>query len=255
MKFSYLILFVILFSNTSLKSQVIGGTEEKLAKLYNSGKYESCLYKAENLTFKEDYKRDPEPYLYMAMCFYELANSSDQYIREDYKDGLKQAVKLTAKFIKKDKKGEMYNDNIEFVEKIKRAQFDVVNNYFLNKDYRKSATASKAYIKLSRETDYCVVYFKGIAEILSNNLSQGNKDINDATEQINIKQKEHSLKIDNIFKPLLSKSFIEFSQYWINEKDNNKALEYITFGKKILPDDGYLDVTYNMIKTKTSKNE
>jgi len=250
MKFIYLIVFIFVFLNSEMRAQVIGGTEVKLAKLYNSGKYESCLYKAENLTFKEDHKRDPEPYLYMAMCFYELANSPDEYIREDYKDGLKQAVKSTAKFIKKDKKGEMYNDNIEFVNKVRKAQFDIIDNYFKNEEYRKAATASKSYSKLNREPDYCILYFRGISEVLSNNISQGNRDISDATDKIN----EGVFNIDKIFKPLISTSIIKFSEYLVGENKKDEALKNIILGKKILPNDGYLDVTYNMIKKNTSSD-
>ena len=66
---------LILTINLCGFSQVEGGTNEKLAKLYNQGKYESCLFKADNLTYKEGSSRDPEPYLYISMCFYQLSQS------------------------------------------------------------------------------------------------------------------------------------------------------------------------------------
>ena len=77
MRLYFLFSVVCIFSFSHLQSQVVGGSYEKLAKLYNLGKYETCLYKAEDLTFKEDSKKDPEPYLYMAMCFIELSNSTE----------------------------------------------------------------------------------------------------------------------------------------------------------------------------------
>ena len=112
---------VILFS-LQLSAQVAGGSNEKLAKLYNTGKYESCLYKADSYTYKENHTNDPEPYLYISMCLYELSKSDDPEIQEDYKDAIKQAIKYVGKFAKKDKHNEYYPLNIEYVNTIKKIQ-------------------------------------------------------------------------------------------------------------------------------------
>ena len=77
-------------------AQVIGGSNTKLEKLYNEGKYENCLLKADGMTYKDDYAKDPEPYLYISMCFYQLSKSEDPDIQADYKNAFKDAVKNAA---------------------------------------------------------------------------------------------------------------------------------------------------------------
>lgn len=247
MRLTYLFLFAIIFSFSYLQAQVVGGDEEKLAKLYNLGKYESCLYKAEDLTFKDDYKKDPEPYLYMAMCFYELSNSSDPSIQEDFKNGLKQAIKYSAKFAKYDKEGEMYEDNIEFIQILKDSQFAIIKDYFDEGNYRKAGSTSKNYGKLLREKDYSILYFRGVSEILSNNFSQGTRDLDEATVELNSRINNGKLRVDNTFKSLVSASILKYSEYLIKENQTKASLENLSLGKKMFPNDGYIEVQYNMI--------
>jgi hypothetical protein len=180
MRFTKLFLIIIAFSCSNIFAQVVGGTDEKLAKLYNSGKYESCLFKADGLTLKEGTSNDPEPYLYAAMCFFELSKSEDPIIREDYKDGVKQAIKYANKFAKKDKENELYSANIEFINTLKEVQYTEVKGFFDAEDYKKAATSAKFYDKLNKEEDFLILYFVGICEILSKNVTQGNRSIDEA---------------------------------------------------------------------------
>ena len=58
-------------------AQVKGGHNQKLAKLYNSGKYEICLFKAEDMCEDPAASREAEPHLYAAMCMVKLYESPD----------------------------------------------------------------------------------------------------------------------------------------------------------------------------------
>ena len=69
-------------------------------------------------------------FIYVSMCFYELLKSEDPVLKEDYKDGVKQAIKYASKFAKKDKEGEMYADNIDFINELKSAQYAEIKAYF-----------------------------------------------------------------------------------------------------------------------------
>ncbi|MDA3892379.1 MAG: hypothetical protein PF517_12010 [Salinivirgaceae bacterium] len=217
MRIVYLTLFILTLLFSTTNAQVVGGYNKKLAKLFSSGKYESCLFKADNLTYKKNTSRDPEPYLYISMCFLELSKSDDPMIQEDYKDGVKQAIRYAGKFIKKDKDGEMYSENIEFVNDLKKMQYTLVKTNFDEEEYSKAASAAKKYSKLNREEDYTVLYFIGVCELLSNKLSQGTNDIETAKTQLKELTKSGTVKIDKIFNPLISKVFSKYSESLIVE--------------------------------------
>ncbi len=247
MRLSYLFLLVFVLSFINTNAQVVGGSDAKLAKLYNSGKYETCLIKADDLTYNEKTKRDPEPYLYMAMCFYELSKSNDPVLKEDYKKGVRNSIKYTTKFIKKDKDGEMYNDNIEFINMIRGLQLTEIKEYFNEGNYRKAASTTKIYSKLYREKDYVLLYFIGLNEVLSNNLSQGLRDMADSKTEIEAIIKTGNLKVNSEFKLLLSSAILTYSNYLVNDDQLETASENIAFAKKILPNDAVISTQYSIV--------
>ena len=67
-----LMLLFFLFSVCTIFSQD-KDQYSKLKELYGEKRYEDCAYKAETMTMKDKYSRDPEPYLYLAMCNYEIS--------------------------------------------------------------------------------------------------------------------------------------------------------------------------------------
>jgi len=238
-----------------LQAQVVGGTDEKLAKLYNSGKFENCLVKADGLTYDEATSKNPEPYLYVAMCFYELSKSEDPIIKEDYKDGFKQAVKYVNKFAKKDKEGKMYFDNIDFINKLKKVQFDEVKGFFDEGDYKKATLSAKQYDKINRVQDFSVLYFVGICEMLSNNSSLGAKDIDLAKASLEAEIKEGKYKLDKQFSTLISSGFLKYSEFLVTNKNLKGAAECLSFGMLLIPNDGYLKAQYNMINDKMNSKQ
>ena len=111
---------VCIFACFGAFAQVKGGHNTKLSKLFTSGKYEICLFKAEDMCADPAAGREAEPHLYAAMCYVKLYESSDPEVAADYKDGMRQAIKYTQKFIRKDVEGELYAQNIDFVETIRK---------------------------------------------------------------------------------------------------------------------------------------
>lgn len=248
------LLLLLIVSYSYIYPQVVGGSQDKLAKLYNQGKYESCLFKADNLTYKDDYKRDPEPYLYIAMCFYQLSQSEDEMVREDYKDGVKQAIRYAARFVKYDKKGEMYADNIDFINKLKDEQIKKIKQEMNDNNYRKAATAAKYYNRLNTQEDFAVSYFIGMCQILSNNLSQGAQSIEKATEKLNEQLDTKTFKADNKIKSLLIDGFLKYSEYLVSVDRKADAAGNLTFGLKLFPNNGYIKVQYNLINKSLNDN-
>jgi len=250
-----IVLFPFLFASIVANSQVTGGSNTKLESLYNEGKYENCLLKADGLSYKEDYSKDPEPYLYISMCFYQLSMSEDPDIKEDYKDAFKDAVKNAAKFVKKDKKDELYSQNIEFINLLKEGQVKRIKNDFDKKIYSKAAVSSKMYDRLNRNEDATVLYLAGVNEVLSNNLSQGTNDIETAKDKLNQLIKDGTFKVDAKIKSLVIDAFLAYSQFLISEEKMADAKECINLAMKLFPNDGYIKVQHNLIEPNKSQSQ
>ena len=96
---------------------------------------------------KEKYRRDPEPYLYMAMCFYQ-AHVQPEKFDQEFDDPLKDALKYAYKFRKKDKTGELYDANRELLDKIREEALSNAKFYFNDSDYRKASSEFKRIQKV-----------------------------------------------------------------------------------------------------------
>lgn len=245
-KIFFAILSLYLFAS-SLSAQVNGGEYVKLAELYNTGKYERCFFKADDYTYKEDYSKDAEPYLYISMCLLELSKSEDPDIQEDYKGAVKQSIKYAAKFVSKDKKDELYSINIDYIISLKKIQKDVIKKDFYEGSYRKAGSGAKMYNKLNKEKDVLIQYFVGVNEVLSKNLSQGERNMDAAEKLIKEKMLAGELKVDKNMKSLFIDAFMKYTETMINDENKEKAGHVISFAKDIFPNDGYIKVQHNVI--------
>ena len=227
-------------------SQVVGSKFEKLTKLYNEQRYEDCLYKSDNYTYKDKTKREPEPYLYLAMCYYQISLIDDPDLLEDYPKALKNAIKYLIKFKKKDKKDEYFTKNIDFVKKIANIIIDEAKKYYKDKNYRKAARSFKQYSKLFPE-DNNIKYMIGACDMQANNYSEGQKYISEAIIKLQDNYKnEKSLKNTNTFL-ILEDAFILYSGYLVEDKKIDSAQATITIAKQFFPNSGNITIQYNVI--------
>lgn len=240
----------------SLKAQINESEEyKKLAQVYAQGKYESCLIKADNFTYKEESSMDAEPYLYVAMCYYQLSISEDPVLREDYKDGYKQALKYTAKFVKKDKEGIYYDKYIEFIDLLKGSLEKEIKVQFEKGEYRKVAVAAKQLDNINKTDDNGLLYFAGMNEILSNNPSVGTQTMDKAKEKLTESLKNKTLSIHPTTKSFLIDGFLKYSEFLVAKQNLKEASDALAFGLKLFPEDGYLKLQYNAINQKLNSNK
>ncbi len=228
-------------------AQVKGGHDSKLAKLYSAGKYEICMFKAEDICNDPEGAHEAEPHLYAAMCYIKLYESPDPEIAADYKDGMRQAIKYTQKFIRKDAEGELYSQNTDFIDMIKKHIKDEIKTNFDKENYTKAATASRNYEKMALKTDYAFLYYSGIVKCLANNNVQGEHDMEEARAKLADQIIKGSVPIDPIVKSLMVDGFLKYTQVLVGENRKKDAESVITLANKLFPDNGYITVQYNMI--------
>jgi hypothetical protein len=105
MKKLILILATLNFSASAFAQKHV---YEDLLVLYVDEKYEKCIFKAEGYTEAEDTKKDPLPFLYVSMCYFEM--SKDEKFAVDYPKASREAIKWAEKYRKKDKEKEFFGN-------------------------------------------------------------------------------------------------------------------------------------------------
>jgi hypothetical protein len=137
---------LLMFSAITLNAQAPNYDDLKI--LYADANYEKLIKVAENYTLKEDLKKDPLPYIWLAKGLYKISLSGTD--DEKYKNAYKDAIGALGKAIKNDKDGTMLTDHTEFIEQFQGSMVEMISNDLAAKDYNKASGWVIKYYKITR---------------------------------------------------------------------------------------------------------
>ncbi len=184
---------------------------DKLVFLYIDEKYEKCANLGLKYTEDDDLRRDPIPYLYVAMSYFEI--SKDQALSEKHPDAMKYAQKYAYKYRKKDKNNTYVNKYSGFLTALKDSSNRKAQYYYRQEQYRKAASQYKYIVRFAPE-DPVMQLWQGICEIKARNVGEGERNLGLAME-----------KIDDSFLPdkevlwVTSAGFTEYALYMDSKGD------------------------------------
>ena len=246
-------LLLAIISFIPSNAQVAGGAFQKLFDWYAMEDYDRCAYKAESYTKKDKYRRSPEPYLYMALCMYQAHINPDAF-DEEFKDPLKDALKYAYKFRKKDKTGELYLMNKRQIDQIREEALNKALFFFNDADYYKASSEFKRILKVM-PGDVNVAFITGVAMINARNVTEGERNISEALDSLRIQEKAGTFEKDDVTHNVLIKSFISYTNYLADDGQKDRALEIITLGRQLVPDNTGLKAQYKKLYAKAPEDE
>ncbi len=231
----FYILIPILFIN-NLYTQVVGGQNLKLQTLFNTGKYEDCMFKAERLTQSDKTSKDPEPYLYMSMCFYEISLKEEGELKESYKNPLNDALKYALKYRMKDRKNELYEQNMEYFIKLTGAVGREASAAISSGDYRKPISLYTNALKLVEDT--IILFSKGVCEVLTKNFT-GEKNIQTSLKYLKerMENEDYKKSIPSELKEILVDGTLAYCDYLVDNNQEETAKDIIQTTYAILPEE------------------
>jgi tetratricopeptide (TPR) repeat protein len=116
-------------------------------------KYENVLYKCIRYTEDDKTKKEPLPYIYMGQAYIGIHLTDDPDLREQYQSdknkALKNSLKYTSKFVKKDKEKEIYHEFTEFYDILWGETKNAAETEMDNEKY----TKAKSYYKYLTDID------------------------------------------------------------------------------------------------------
>lgn len=143
-KLSFCLLFLL--------PQIHAFAQEKpyddLLVLYVDENYEKCVDKAERYVNRDATHRDPLPYLYASMCYFEMSKIPKYQEMDEYKHAGRDALKWAAKYRRKDKHNEYFANYEDYWSELNTVAQEVGLNYFDEGAY------SKAKSQFQRMTRY-----------------------------------------------------------------------------------------------------
>lgn len=121
---------------------------DDLLVLYVDEHYEKCVDKAERYVDKKDSHRDPLPYLYASMCYFEMSKIPKYQEMDEYKRAGRDALKWAAKYRRKDKNMEFFANYEDYWSELNTVAQEIGMNYLDEKSF------SKAKSQFQRMTRY-----------------------------------------------------------------------------------------------------
>ncbi len=241
---------LLLFCSTvfTIQAQVNGGTIDKLRDMYNLDKFEDCLYKADKYTFSEKYRRNPEPYLYVSMCFFKVSQTDPEELDSEYKDPLSDALKYALKYKMKDRKKELYYQNIEFIDDLKMAAVIRANSFTSIGNFRSASSTLNSLNRID-DNNPAIELYKGISDVKNRNTS-GNRLIKKALDTLRIRVSNNSdylSEIDDASVEAMVRGTSFFVDYLEEKEMSDSVKTIISLIKKVLPENEEIASKYNSI--------
>lgn len=120
---------------------------DDLKILYADANYEKLVSHCEKYADKDNTKKDPWVYLWMAKGYYKISVSGEG--GEDFKNAFKDAIGALGKMMKYDADGSCAKENDEFMVKFTNACIERIMNDVGAEDYRKAYGWNIKYMKIS----------------------------------------------------------------------------------------------------------
>ena len=253
--FSLLALVFALFSSISDAEAQDPKYSRMLEDLVDE-KYERVLFRAIGFTEKDNTKKHPEPYGYMARAYLKIHQSDDPELKENYPKALKESLKYCTKFIKKDKEMEYVPDQLDFIEELRA---ETIAQADTEMDAEKYTRAKSLYSYLTKldKSDPAAYVMLGLAYYYA-------RSPRDATEQWGVAIElmgsmtgriPASEEIENFrdepltesMENLLKTGIIRASEQLDADGQRTQAIELLESGLPIFEGDRSFMVTYGSI--------
>lgn len=232
----------LLFVCSTVFAQVQGGAPEfdKLFDLYTMDQVEDCAWKAMKMTENDKYAKNPEPYLYYAMCMLQIYEQGGEELEEDeepeFPKPYKNMMKYAAKGRKKDKSGEICAQNEDFFTKLKEVGRKEAHWYIEEEEWKKAASQYK-YVWKTDPDDAYFRFMQGTCEAISRNPGAARVTITESVKSIIAKHKDESFEANKESVPVLEEAMILYTDWLVeNQQLPDSAKSLITRAKGWMPE-------------------
>ncbi|MCB0795940.1 MAG: hypothetical protein KDB88_14490 [Flavobacteriales bacterium] len=146
MKGTFLSLTLLFMGLTPLTAQV--REYDDLLVLYVDEEYEKCIAKAERYTEKDKTRRDALPYLYLSMCYFEIAKLDKYATEHEWRNADRDALRWAKRYRRKDKDLLYFDQYADYWEELNTMAMETGIMFLDMEEY------TKARRRFDRMVDY-----------------------------------------------------------------------------------------------------
>jgi len=218
---------------------------EDLLAAFVDENYEKCLFKAIGYTESDATKKDPMPYLYASMSYYEMSKIEKFTAMEDYKKADREALKYAEKYRKKDKDREFFGNYDDYWTDLNTMAMEKGINHYDAKEYSKGKQLFDAMTSYYPENPGAWVML-ALCQYNSNLAKEADLAIKEFDKAMAGVGDISTLPEDQ--KKLLRIALIQYSMYLKTKGMRDEALSVMDKGKDHFMDDPEFKLQYEEVQ-------
>lgn len=236
-KYTFLILSLLVLTGSVLNAQDEDPYKDLLF-LVIDGDYEKAVKEAEKITDREKTHREPVPYIYGSMAYYEM--SKDDKYAEDYPRAFRDAIKFAYKAARYDRENQYMPEHSQYINELIAAIMREARFQFGQDNWRKGVSYAKYVLRIQPQ-DISALLLKGVGEYRGRNTYQAEKtfEIADTTLK-HFSASDISLDA----KPAYLYSILQYAKLMDENGTKNRARPYLDAVATIYEDDAQFQEVY-----------
>lgn len=201
--------------------------------------YEKALSRAERFQNRDDTRRDPRPYIYASMAYYEI--SKDETLREKYPRAFNEAIKNAYKASRYDKENVHMPEHSRYINELKADIMREARFEFEQGSWRKAITNAKNVVRID-PNDLSAMLLQGVAEVKSRNEYQAKVTFDAADEALaNFSPSDISMDAKEAYRY----AFLQFADLMAEQGSKERARPYLDAVAEVYADDPEFSRVYN----------
>ncbi|MCH2213938.1 MAG: hypothetical protein MK086_02090 [Flavobacteriales bacterium] len=234
--FSALLVAMLLSTSTfAQEDDKYGEDMKEILFMVIDGNYEKAVGKAEKYMEKEDTRRDPRPYMYASMAYFEISKNDE--MAEDYPRAFRDAIKYGGKARRYDKENKYMPEFDRYLAELKAEVMQEAKYHFDTENWRKSATFAKNVQRLD-PNDLSAILLKATAEWRGKNVYQAETTIGEAKTAL---ENFTASSVSSEGKPAYRFALMEFAELMKEEGRKVDAAPFLDAVEPVLGGDKEFD--------------
>lgn len=212
-----------------------------LLTLFVTEKYDKVVMRATKYTEDEKTKKDPLPYLFLSMSYFEISKKDEYKTR--FPDAFKLCLKNIKSYASKDKERRYAAEYEDFFSKLRNSIVSEGELMLDQQKYTKAKTMFQALLNID-ENDAGAKIYLGITMLAMKSKKEAETEFGEAKKLLQDKKAAHGTKeLDD----LLKNGLMTYATQLSSDGNKSVAKEWMDLGMEYFKDDKEYKVTYETI--------
>ena len=216
---------------------------QDLRVLYMDQKYEKLISKAEAYVNKDKTRKNPEPYLYLSKAYFEISQLEEYSKKYPSEKAFREAMKWATKYRRKDREGEIYEDNDFYFNELKKAVIEEAAGLMSDEKYSR---AKRYYSSITTfdPDDPGAWLMLGYSQVKMRAMMEAKVALEEAGR---VMHRVDMTKLNSVERKLLLDGVLGYSDFLLEQGMRDSARTTLDLAKPALEGDTEFDMYINRI--------